>query len=155
MKLEKHIEVKSNSQIWRLLINQNDDLLIETRDAEKKEVFFSALQLQSKKNLMSNFQFDEKFWLGIDGFHNNLIFFHSFAKPDLPGHNEIIAFDILNKEIIWHNQQLAFLFVFEDVVYAHQQGFDGKLFFSVDYKSGNVIKQLTDSEFLRIQNEQI
>lgn len=154
MKLEKYIEVNCNSQIWRLLINKNDYLLIETRDAEKKEVFFSVLDLQSKKIFMNNFQFDEKFWLGIDGFYDNIIFFHNFPKTDLPAHNEIIAFDIFSKKIVWHNQQLAFLFVFEDVVYTYQQGFDGKLFFSVDSKSGNRIKQLTDSEFSRIQNEQ-
>ena len=152
MKLIKQLEISNSQQIWRLLIDENDFLLIETRDVKNKEVFFSSLDIFSGSYLLKDFQFEEKFWLGIEAFQKGIIYFHSFPKPDMPNHKEIIAFDIKSKNILWHNQELAFLFSFEDIVYGYKQGFEGRYYYSVDIQIGEIIKQLNENEFDVIHN---
>ncbi len=152
MNIKKNLDIKNNFRIWRILINQNNKILIEARDTTKKEVFFSCYNLLDGEVVLKDFQFDEKFWLGIESFYNDTIFFHSFPKPDMPNHKEIISFDVNEKIIKWHNQELAFLFCFENIIYAYKQGFEGKFYYSVDFKTGEIISQLNDNEF-QIINE--
>jgi hypothetical protein len=125
--------------------------VIEERDVNTREVFFNCLKLDDGKILFKNFQLEEKHWIGIESVHDNLIFFHKFRKPDMPGHKGIIAFDILNKKIIWQNDDLLFFLAKDDSVFAYQSTFEGRQYFDLDINSGTVIKEL-GSEFSQINN---
>ena len=99
MKIKKSLHYKSQNQIWRLLISENDYLLIETRDTNNKEVFFNCFDLNKSQKLFLNMQFEEKYWLGIEKFHKNILLLHRFTKPDMPDHKGIIAFDVVQKKL--------------------------------------------------------
>ena len=45
--MKKHIRFKDGSQVWRILISPTGNLIIETRDTEKKEAYFSCYKLES------------------------------------------------------------------------------------------------------------
>ncbi len=154
MNFKEHFKFSDGNQIWRLLISDRDKLVIETRDTDKKEVFFNCVSLRDAKEVFSKFQFEEKYWIGIEKIHDNIIFFHRFAKPDLPGHREIIAFDIDTQKILWQTMEFTFLFIYNNKLYASKELFEGNKFFILDYKSGEVISELeTDSnEITRLKN---
>ena len=59
MKLKKTFSFTDKNQIWRLLISETDKLLIETRDLEKKEVFFHCYDLL-KENYIQEFSVGRK-----------------------------------------------------------------------------------------------
>ena len=101
MKAKKYYKVDYPNQIWRLLISDKDKLIIETRNPETKEAFFNCFDINNKKVLFDNFQLEEKYYVGIETVHNEIIYFHKFPKPDLPNHKEIIAFDINSQKILW------------------------------------------------------
>jgi len=114
-----------------------------------RKVFFNCLNLNNGKILFKNFQLEEKHWIGIESVHNNIIFFHKFRKPDMPGHKGIYAFDILNRKLIWQNDDLLFLFAKDDKVYVYQSTFEGRQYFVLDSITAHIIEEM-GSEFSQI-----
>jgi hypothetical protein len=147
--LKKNYSFSSKRNIWRLIPTVSGFLVIEERDMNTRQVFFNCLNLNNGKILFKNLQLEEKHWIGIESVHHNLILFHKFRKPDMPGHKGIYAFDILNKKMIWQNDDLLFLFAKDDKVYAYQSTFEGRQHFVLGYHTGNVIEEL-GSEFSQI-----
>lgn len=142
MKLKKSFSFSDKNQIWRLLISDADQLIVETRNTDQKEVFFHCIDLVNGKKVFKNLQLEEKYWLGIEVVYNGIIFFHSFAKPNMPEHKKIIAYDISQNKIIWQNDQLAFLSLKDDKIYAFRKKFEGQDVFVIDYLTGNIIEEL-------------
>lgn len=141
MKMEKHFSYKSQSQIWRILISDSEKLILETRDVNTKEVFFHCFDIQNGSKIFSDFQLEDKCWIGIETVHKDIFYFHGFPKPDLPIHAGIVAFDLTSQKILWTNTGLSFLFVYKDKVYGFKQGFEERYFYELDYMNGNVIKE--------------
>ncbi|KAF0150552.1 MAG: hypothetical protein FD143_2555 [Ignavibacteria bacterium] len=136
--MKKHFEYISEKQIFRLLLSGSDKLLIETRNTNTKEVSFNCFELISGKQILCDLQLEEKTWLGVEAIYKDIIFFHKFPKPNMPGHKEIIAFDIAEKKITWQNKEYAFAFVYEGKVYCYTQGFEERFFYALDYLTGEV-----------------
>lgn len=146
MKLKKHIGYKSGNQIWRILISSKDYLILETRNTDAKQVFFCSFDIHKGKKIFLERQFDEKYWIGIEKVHEGIIYFHGFAKPDMPGHRGIIAFDIDMQKIIWENKQYTFLFLYNEKIYCFVQKFESRDYYVVDSRTGSFIEQLNLSE---------
>jgi hypothetical protein len=140
MKLKKLYKHDNKKQIWRILPTANNKIVIEERDAKTKEVFFSCLDIESGKKIFKDFQLEEKNWIGIESIYKDIIFFHTYGKPDMPAHKSVIAFDILSQSILWQNDSYVFSFVYEGKVYCYQQRFESRVFFALDYLTGNVIE---------------
>lgn len=141
-KLKKHFHFSDKNQIWRILISETDKLVIETRDTSAKEVFFNVLNVDSGKNIISNLQLAEKFWVGIEKVYNDVIIFHKFAKPDMPGHRGLLVYDIDTKSILWESDNYAFYTIYEDRIYVFEQRFEGRLFYALDYLTGELMEEI-------------
>jgi hypothetical protein len=94
MKLKKNYRFDNKRQIWRIIPTKEGKLIIEERELENKQAYFHCLSLDSGKNILSNFQLDDKFWVGIEAVQDDIIYFHKFAKPDMPKHRGIFAFNL-------------------------------------------------------------
>jgi hypothetical protein len=144
-------------QIWRILISGNDKLLIETRDINTKDVFYNCFILENGKEIFSNFQLEEKYWIGVEAFDDDVILFHNFPRPDMPNHRGIIALNVLSKNILWKNNEFSFLFVLDGKVYGFKQGFDERYFAAFDFSIGELTEDLGNDfnkiNTLRIQSE--
>jgi hypothetical protein len=151
MKLKKKYRFDNRRQIWRIIPTNTGKLIIEERQSEEKQVYFHCLSLESGKKLLSNFQLDDKFWVGVEAVQNDIIFFHKFAKPDMPNHRGIFAYDLIKKEFLWQNQKLIFLFLFDNKLYAYKNKFEGKYFYSIHADSGELIEEIGE-DFQRINN---
>jgi hypothetical protein len=140
MKLKKQYKHDNGKQIWRILPTDNNKVVLEEREINTKEVFFSCIEIESGKKIFKNYQLDEKNWIGIESIYNDIIYFHSYGKPDMPAHKSIIAYDIRSQSILWQNDNYVFSFVYADKVYCYQQRFESKVFFALDYLTGNAIE---------------
>ena len=145
--MKKHLKFKDGSQVWRILISSTDKIVFETRNTEKKEAFFSCYKLDGGKKLFKGLQPVEKYWTGIEDVYEDIILFHRFAKPDMPGHKSIIAFDVLSKEILWENNEYSFLFLLNNKIYCFVQKFEGRRFYTIDPYSGKLLEELGDDSF--------
>lgn len=142
MKFEKHIEYKPKKQIWRILITDEESVVIEKRDITDKQVYFDNFNLHTKENIFVNLQPEEKFWIGIEKIYKGIIFFHKYSKPDMPGHKEIIAYDIKLKQVLWRNEEYSYLFIYDNKIYCYKQQFEGRAFYTLDYQTGELIEDL-------------
>ncbi|NWG27246.1 MAG: DUF4905 domain-containing protein [Ignavibacteriaceae bacterium] len=151
MKLKKKYRFDNKRQIWRIIPTNTGKLIIEERQSEEKQVYFHCLSLESGKKILSNFQLDDKFWVGVEAVQNDIIFFHKFAKPDMPKHRGIFAYDLTKKEFLWQNPELIFLFLFDNKLYAYKDKFEGRNFYSINADSGELIEEIGE-DFQRINN---
>ena len=142
MKIKKLYSYSNKKQIWRLLPTQSGKLIIEERDSDSKEAFFTCLDIKTGKKIFNDFQLGEKFWVGIEEVYKDIIYFHKFRKPDMPGHLGIIAFDIKTKSILWKNEEYIFLFIYNDEVYCFKDKFDGRKFYKLNYLTGKLVADL-------------
>lgn len=140
MKLKKLYKHDNKKQIWRILPTTNNKVVVEERDSETKEVFFSCFDIESGKKIFNNFQLEEKNWVGIESVYNDMIYFHTYGNPEMPAHKSIIAFAISTQNILWQNDNYIFSFVDNDKVYCFQQRFEGRKYFALDYLTGNVLE---------------
>jgi hypothetical protein len=145
MKLKEIYSFSNKRQIWRL-IPAGDNLIIEERHAGTREVFFSCINLHTGKILFRDYQPVEKFWIGIEAVHQDVVYFHKFAKPDMPGHKEIIAVDLNSLETLWSTSRYSFLFAYEGKIYSFINQFEGKKYFILDYKTGEIIQSFNDKD---------
>lgn len=141
MKIKKTYSYSSDKQIWRLLISETGKLVIEIRDTDKKEVYFSCLNIETGETIFENFQMPEKFWIGIDEIYGDIMFLHKFAKPDMPGHREIIAFDLNTQNVLWENDQFTYHFSFEDKSFVSISTMTGDKYFLLDPRTGEFSDQ--------------
>lgn len=144
MEIKKLYKYDRGRQIFRLLPTQTGKLIIEERDRNIKEAFFNCLDIRTGKIIFSDFQFDEKYWIGIESIYKDVILFHRFERPDLPNHKGVIAFDIKSQTILWENKN-SFLYAGNDkiVFTTFESGIKGLI--AVDYLSGEIFK---DSEII-------
>lgn len=148
MKLKKKYRFDNKRQIWRIIPTNSGKLVIEEREPEQKQVYFHCIELTSGKKILQDFQLDDKFWVGIESVKDDYIYFHKFAKPDMPKHKGIFAFDIKTKKIFWENSNLTFQFMFRDKMYAYVEEFGGKKFFALNLQDGTVEDELGDNPLL-------
>ena len=151
MKLKKKYRFDNKRQIWRIIPTNEGKLILEEREPEKKQAYFHCLSIDSGKKILSNFQLDDKFWVGIEAVKDDTIFFHKFAKPDMPKHRGIFAFDLKAKELIWQNPELVFLFLLNDKIFTYKEKFEGRNYYSIDSTSGEIIDDL-GNDYKRINN---
>jgi hypothetical protein len=148
MKIKKEYTFSNNKQIWRLLPAETGKLVIEERDTDLREVFFSCIDINSGKKIFNKLFIEEKFWIGIEKIYKDIIFFHKFRKPDMPGHLGIIAFDIMNKNILWRNEDYIFLFIYNDEIYCYKEsafGGESRNYFKLKYKTGELLGDIDDN----------
>jgi len=144
MKIKKNYLYDNRKQIWRLIPTDTKKLVIEERDIEKKQVYFSCIHSETGKKIFKNFQLDEKFWIGIETIYKDVIYFHKFVKPDMPQHKGIIAFDLNKQKVLWQNDEQNFLFVYDDKLYCYKQNFESRNYFILNYATGRVAEDIGD-----------
>jgi hypothetical protein len=88
---------------------------------------------------------EEKFWIGIEKVYKDIIFFHKYRKPDMPGHRGMIAFDINNRNILWRNEDYIFLFIYNDELYCYKERFEGRNYFKLNYKTGELLEDVGEN----------
>lgn len=141
-KIKKYLVHNNKKQIWRILISETDKLVLEERDPKTKEVFFSCYDLSTKAKIFSNYQFEEKGWIGIEAVENDIILFHFYLKPDMPQHKGFFAYDLKQKKILWQNETLTYFFSDNEKIVAFQQQFEGRFYVEIDLLTGEVISNL-------------
>ena len=144
MKIKKKYTHHNKRPIWRVLPTETGKLIVEEREKDNKQVYFHCLNIESGKKIFINLQLEEKFWIGIEAIYNDMIYFHKFIKPDMPNHVGIIAMNLNEQKILWENFNYSFLFIWKKKVYCFQQMFEGRKYFSLDYKSGNLLEDFGD-----------
>lgn len=148
MNLYKNFHYTKGRNLWRLIPAGKNLLVIEERDITTREVFYSCIEMSTGKSLFSDFQTEDKLWSGVEDIYRGFIYFHKYAKPDMPMHSGITAFDINKREVVWKNEDYVFAFIVEDKLYCYQSVFEGKKYFELDYATGELLREIGEDQLL-------
>ncbi len=153
-KFKKIMSYKSRFRIWRLLAD-NQKLLIESRDTESKDVFFSVADAESGDLKLEDFQTEEKSWTGIEKFHKGIIYFHKYIKPDLPDHISISAFDTETGKYLWIQEDLSFCSFEGDFILASGLKNGIREYFKINPYNGEILSRIPAEEINALSNEKV
>ncbi len=127
--------------LWQIRFGEKI-ILGEDRNTENREVQFFCINESDGKILWKGNTFGEQWWIGIEAIYNNLIFFHSFKKPDMPEHKKIICADSVTGIELWRNNDVAFYSVSEHFVIAYKDLFERRIYYKLNITDGSVIEEL-------------
>ncbi len=158
MKLQKLYSYNNEKQIWRIIPTVSNKIVVEERTPDK-QVFFSCFHMNNGQKIFCDFQLDEKYWIGIEAIHNDIIFFHKYEKPDMPAHKGIIAVDINSQQELWRNEDYYFSFIGEEKIFCIRQLFESREYFAVNLLSGElvdepqIVRHIIEEKKLLTENE--
>lgn len=158
MKLQKLYSYNNEKQIWRIIPTVSNKIVVEERTTDK-QVFFSCFHMNNGQKIFCDFQLDEKYWIGIEAIHNDIIFFHKYEKPDMPAHKGIIAVDINSQQELWRNEDYYFSFIGEEKIFCIRQLFESREYFAVNLLSGElvdepqIVRHIIEEKKLLTENE--
>jgi hypothetical protein len=149
-KIQKLFSFNQGRNIWRIILTDLDQIVVEERDVQKKEVYFSCIDRVSGKFFWKDKTFlDEKFWIGIEGTISKYLILHQFEKPDMPNHKKIINVDLNSGEVLWVNDDLTFYNLDENYIYGYIPQFEKNEFFRLSIEDGDIISELGSEEEAR------
>jgi hypothetical protein len=130
----------ANNIIWRMVLGDHGTLIGECRDTDQKVASFFCLDLSTGNVLWKDLRVDEQWWVGIEAVQKNVVLLHAFAKPDMPEHKGIQAFDLASGVKLWRNDDVAYWFGYEDRVIAYRDFFERRAGYELDLRSGVLLK---------------
>ena len=153
-KLQPAWEFTTKGTLWRMLVSEGNHIIGEDRDAEKKSVSFFCLNGETGNVLWRNVQFHEKWWITIEAIHQDVVFFHEYASPDLPAHKKIYALEIATGKLLWYNEELSFAFAHNESVFASKDTEEQRIFLELDLRTGAVLGE-KDAQYMNVLRETI
>jgi len=144
---------QSKEIIWRLLPTSSNLLIGEARNPEMKQVSFFCIDARTGKPFWQNLTFDEQWWVGIEGVHRDVLFFHEFATPELPEHKKIRAVKTVSGEQLWVNEEVQFFKASGNVVYVSKMGFEQQQFFELDLLGGSIRREISFEDVSGLEAE--
>ncbi len=135
----------STGRIWRLLFSDTGRIIGESRNPDLKQASFFCVDEKTGQNLWENLTMQEPWWVGMESVQKDVLLLHEFAKPDLPEHKVIKAYDVESARLLWHNQEMTYWFGYQNSVYAYKTLFERRIGYSLDLRSGEVAKEYDDT----------
>jgi hypothetical protein len=135
----------ANGIVWRVQFTSRGRIVGECRDRDKKIASFFCLDEQSGKPLWKDLRLEEPWWVGVEGVAGEVILLHSYAKPDMPEHKGILAFDVEGGTLRWRNDDVSFWFSSEENVYAYRDFFERRVGYELDVRTGEIRRTFDES----------
>ncbi|MBI3004139.1 MAG: DUF4905 domain-containing protein [Ignavibacteriales bacterium] len=135
----------SGSTIWRLLFAENGRIVGENRNEQTKQASFFCLDEATGNHIWAELKLDEPWWVGMEAVQKDILLLHEFAKPDLPEHRGIRAYDLETARLLWHKKDMTFWFGYQNSVYAYKTMFERRIGYSLDLNSGEVLQEYAES----------
>lgn len=156
-KIKLHWSFTQTGIIWRFIFGGSKHIIGETRNKEKKKLYFFTLDYERGVIFLRDYSFENNnFWISVEGASDKIFFLGRFEKPELPYQTSIIAIDIKTGEKLWENTDYTFLFTVENSVYGIQKRPDRNEAAELDSGTGKVKRVLAESEYidmLRLEDE--
>lgn len=130
--------------LWRLMFSDNELIIGENRDTEKKSVTFFCLNATDGTVVWKEKQFSEQWWIGLEGISGDRLFLHGFQKPDMPEHKGIICVDARTGSELWRNADSALLTTRSTYVYSYRDLFEWRVYYEIDETTGVFIREMDE-----------
>ncbi len=121
--------------IWEM--HQNDNfLLVSTRNDDKLEVAHHLFDLNSKTFLWRDVVFEELWWIGVTHFHDGIIVFHTFQSSENFERKSIFGFDVEKMEVLWSFEGFQPMQTDESKIYCTKKEEESLSYWELDIITG-------------------
>ena len=137
--------------IWRIVPLATGQIIGEVRRREEQRVSFFCLEESTGSPIWADREFDEPWWLGIEAAAHGVVILHTYEKPDLPQHRDVIALDVASGRELWRRPEVTFWFLTAQHVYAYRQRFETRVIQEFSLMTGELARSFDeDSEELHL-----
>lgn len=132
---------KFSGIIWRIETDvAHDQIAIETRYPNSKDVFFSVLNFKTGELFLDEIRTENDWWWNMDRLHQNTLLLHGYVSSNSPEHKGICAIDVTNGSTRWQNFSLALEGTSREGLIVYNPSMQPKKLQLVSLESGVVIK---------------
>lgn len=140
--------------IWNSLAASNQNvLLLEIRNAEKKQVTFAAFDYTKNIFLWRDKSFDEPWWVNLSAVSDNIVLYTLYLETNNPDRKALLACSLTDHKMLWWNNDFSLTGVSKGKV----KGFSPRLSKDVvlDSKTGKVIENPAPFEEIPASGNQV
>lgn len=103
--------------IWNMLsLPEQPVLILELRDAAKKETRFSALNFQRNEFLWKDLLLEEPWWINLSAVSNGVLLYTVYLETTNPDKKAVMAYNVQQHELLWWNNDFSLIAVEADRV---------------------------------------
>lgn len=139
--LKKAFHKQYKGIIWKLSPDRTGgSLVLEIRDSEKKQTFFSGISLPEGKLTFEAVRLQESWFCGLEDTAHGYAFLHGYLSESLPGHRGIFAIALEDGRIVWEDYNLVFGHAAKDGLVAWNYKSEPRRYQLVSPGDGNTIR---------------
>ncbi len=116
-------------------------LALEIRHAGSKEVSFAVIDYEKSELVFDGLGLDETWWVGLAGFCNGKLFFHTFADREYPEPQGVIVADVAEQALLWEKKDVYLEEITENEVIVSWLEDGEKKHQLLDSQTGNKIEK--------------
>lgn len=84
-------------------------LVMEVRDATKKQTRFSALDFQNNEFLWKDLILDEPWWINLSAVSKDVLLYTVYLETNNPDKKAVMAYDVQRHELLWWNNDFSLI----------------------------------------------
>ena len=138
-----------DGQIWQVLADADQDLLVAEIRHPNRTVSFAALDLLSRQWMWHGFTLPENWWSSAVLLRNGILFVQAFPEGQNPSPRGLTALDIRTQRVCWTDPDVQFAQVADGagIVVRHTGG-NGETHFLKDGNTGETLRDITGEPWL-------
>ena len=127
--------------LWQIQTGSGRFLVGEDREIGRKETSFFCIERRTGQIFWRNVNPGDRWWIGVEAVTDDVVVFHGFASPDMPGHRSVTVADLESGAILWSNPDLRFLALKEGSITARVESHGKRQVVQVAVLTGEILKK--------------
>ncbi len=109
MLLKPHIDIELGVPVWRMEIDETSDtLFLEIRDVPNKQVYFTAIDLNTGNLNFKELRMPERWLSSLEAANNGVMLVSGFQGETIPVHKGLMGIDGKTGEVLWSDYNITF-----------------------------------------------
>ncbi|QHL86035.1 DUF4905 domain-containing protein [Nibribacter ruber] len=146
------LQYQFKGKVWRLLPNEQTGCFgVEVRDTQSLQVYFCLLQPGCPQLLLDHFQVEEKWWAGLAGFSEEILYLHGFDRQGTVGQPMgVTAVQMASQKVLFIQPTVLFEAQHGQNLYCSEAGERPKKVQVYEANTGQFLQALTEQEAVRL-----
>ena len=125
--------------VWTTKVShENEIIVLEIRNSERKEVRFTALNYRTQKFLWKDKLMDEPWWINLASVSGTIVLFTLYTDTHNPDKKATVAYNLLDGNLVWWQNDFSISSVSDNFVVGFSEKY-GKREVVLDLNTGQTI----------------
>ena len=126
--------------VWTTKVShENEIIVLEIRNSQRKEVRFAALNYSTQKFLWKDKLMDEPWWINLASVSGTIVLFTLYTDTHNPDKKATVAYNLLDGNLVWWQNDFSISSVSDNFVVGFSEKY-GKREVVLDLNTGQTIQ---------------